>query len=36
MLYTKKIVEEEAENEGTIFVNGDFTNKFKAYFRETV
>lgn len=36
MLYTKKIVEEEAGNEGTIFVNGDFTNKFKAYFRETV
>lgn len=36
MLYTKKIIEKESGNEGTIYVNGDFTNKFKAYFRQKV
>lgn len=36
MLYVKKIMELEEGKEGTIFVNGDFTNKFKAYFREKV
>ena len=37
ILYIKEIMEKyEAGKEGTIFVNGDFTNKFKAYFREKV
>ena len=36
MLYTKKIIEKESGNEGIIYVNGDFTNKFKAYFRQKV
>ena len=36
MLYTKKIIEKESGNEGTIYVNGDFTSKFKAYFRQKV
>lgn len=36
MLYTKKIIEKESGNEGTIYVNGDSTNKFKAYFRQKV
>lgn len=36
MLYTKKIIEKESGNEGTIYVNGDFANKFKAYFRQKV
>lgn len=36
MLYTKKIIEKESGNEGTIYVNGDFTDKFKAYFRQKV
>ncbi len=36
ILYVKKIMELESKNEGTIFVNGDFTNKFKPYFREKV
>ena len=36
MLYVKKIMELEEGKEGTIFVNGDFSNKFKAYFREKV
>lgn len=36
MLYVKKLMELEAGKEGTIFVNGDFSNKFKAYFREKV
>ena len=36
MLYTKKIIEKESGNEGTIYENGDFTNKFKAYFRQKV
>ena len=36
MLYTKKIIEKESGNEGTIYVKGDFTNKFKAYFRQKV
>ena len=26
----------EAGKEGTIYVNGDFSNKFRAYFREKV
>lgn len=37
MLYVKEIMEKyEAGKEGTIFVDGDFNNKFKAYFREKV
>lgn len=36
LLYVKKIIELEEGKEGTIFVNGDFTNNFKAYFREKV
>ena len=36
ILYIKVIMEQEADKEGTIFVNGDFSNKFKAYFREKV
>ena len=37
ILYIKEIMEKyEAGKEGTIFVNGDFNNKFKAYFREKV
>lgn len=36
MLYIKKIMETEVGEEGTIFVNGDFSNKFKAYFRKKV
>ena len=36
LLYVKKIMETEAGEEGTIFVNGDFSNKFKAYFRKKV
>ncbi|MBO4293615.1 MAG: FtsQ-type POTRA domain-containing protein [Clostridia bacterium] len=37
MLYVKEIMEKyEAGKEGSIFVNGDFNNKFKAYFREKV
>ena len=37
MLYIKEIMEKyETGKEGSIFVNGDFNNKFKAYFREKV
>lgn len=37
MLYIKEIMENyEAGKEGTIYVNGDFTKNFKAYFREKV
>lgn len=37
ILYIKEIVEKyEVDKEGTIYVNGDFSNKFKAYFREKV
>ena len=36
VLYIKEILEKEKEKEGIIFVNGDFTQKFKAYFREKV
>lgn len=36
MLYVKKMIDLEDKKEGTIFVNGDFNNKFKAYFREKV
>lgn len=36
MLYVKKIIEDESGKEGTIFVNGDFSNNFRAYFREKV
>ena len=37
MLYVKEIMEKyEAGKEGSIFVDGDFNNKFKAYFREKV
>lgn len=34
MLYIKNILEKEAGKEGKIFVNGDFTEGFQAYFRE--
>ena len=36
MLYIKKVIELEAGKEGIIFVNGNFNNNFKAYFREKV
>ena len=36
ILYVKKIMELEKKKQGTIFVNGDFTKKFKPYFREKV
>ena len=37
ILYIKEIMEKyEAGKEGSIFVDGDFNNKFKAYFREKV
>lgn len=37
MLYVKEIMEKyETGKEGTIFVNGDFSKQFKAYFREKV
>lgn len=34
MIYIKEILERETEKEGKIFVNGDFTEGFQAYFRE--
>lgn len=34
MLYIKDILEKEEGKEGKIFVNGDFTEGFQAYFRE--
>lgn len=37
ILYIKEIIEKyEVDKEGTIYVDGDFSNKFKAYFREKV
>ena len=37
ILYIKEIVEKyEVDKEGAIYVDGDFSNKFKAYFREKV
>ncbi len=36
MLYIKDILEKETGREGKIFVNGDFTEGFQAYFREEV
>lgn len=37
ILYVKEIMEKyETGKEGTIFVNGDFSKQFKAYFREKV
>ena len=33
MLYLKKILEEEQENKGSIFINGDISGGFKPYFR---
>ena len=36
MLRVQAIIEAEKGIEGDIFVNGDFNNKFKAYFREKV
>ena len=36
MLRVQAIIEAENGIEGDIFVNGDFNNKFKAYFREKV
>ena len=34
MLHIKNILEQETGKEGKIFVNGDFTDGFQAYFRE--
>lgn len=34
MLYIKKILENEKENSGSIFINGDLNDGFKPYFRE--
>ena len=36
MLYVVAILEEEKENPGDIFVNGDLNNKFQPYFRQKV
>ena len=36
MLYVVAILEQEKENAGDIFVNGDLNNKFQPYFREKV
>lgn len=36
MLYVNSIIEEEKGKAGDIFVNGDFNNKFKIYFRESL
>ena len=36
LLYVKAILEEEKDNEGDIFVNGDLNSDFKVYFREKV
>ncbi len=36
MLYVVAIIEQEKGVEGDIFVNGDFNDNFKAYFREKV
>lgn len=34
MLYIKKILENEKENQGSIFINGNLNEGFKPYFRE--
>ena len=34
LLYIKKILENEKDNSGTIFINGDLNSGFKPYFRE--
>lgn len=34
MLYIKKILENEKDNSGTIFINGNLNEGFKPYFRE--
>lgn len=36
MLYVVAILEQEKENEGDIFVNGDLNNNFKPYFRQKI
>lgn len=36
MLYVVAILEQEKENAGDIFVNGDLNNKFQPYFRQKV
>lgn len=36
MLYIVAILEQEKDNEGDIFVNGDLNNKFQPYFRKKV
>ena len=36
LLYVVAIIEQEKNVEGDIFVNGDFNDNFKAYFREKV
>lgn len=33
MLYLKKIIDEEKETNGTVYVDGDISNGFKPYFR---
>ena len=36
MLYIVAILEQEKDNEGDIFVNGDLNNRFQPYFRKKV
>ena len=36
MLYVSAIIEQEKDNVGDIFVNGDLNNKFQPYFREKI
>ena len=36
MLYVIAILEQEKDNEGDIYVNGDLNNKFQPYFRQKV
>lgn len=36
MLYVNAIIEEEKGKPGEIFANGDFNNKFRVYFRESL
>ncbi len=36
MLYAISIMEQEKDYEGDIYVNGDFNNKFRAYFKQKV
>ena len=36
ILYAMAIIEKEASKAGSVYVNGDFNNKFQAYFRESI